>query len=82
VNHRSAESEWFGNEEKNYIWSLVMELPRKQREVLLLATHYRLSMQEMSELIGVSEGTIKSRLHRARLTISSRLTANSVERSE
>ena len=40
-----------------------MELPRKSKEVRLLATHYRLSMQEMSELIGVSEGTIKSKLH-------------------
>ncbi|WP_373229275.1 RNA polymerase sigma factor [Cohnella sp.] len=80
--HRSAENEWFGNEEKNYIWSLVMELPRKQREVMLLSTHYRLSMQEMSQLLGVTEGTIKSRLHRARLCISSSLTANAVERSE
>lgn len=82
ANHRSAENEWFGNEEKNYIWSLVMELPRKQREVLLLSSHYRLSMQEISEHLGVSEGTVKSRLHRARLSISSSLTSNTVERSE
>lgn len=79
---RSAENEWFGTEEKNHIWSLVLDLPRKQREVLLLFAHYQLSMKEISELLELSEGTVKSRLHRGRQTINSRLSAQLSERSE
>ncbi|WP_247740872.1 RNA polymerase sigma factor [Cohnella sp. LGH] len=79
---RSAESEWFGSEEKNRIWSLVLELPRKQREVLILFAHYRLSMKEIAELLDISEGTVKSRLHRARQSIGSSLSENAEERSE
>jgi RNA polymerase sigma-70 factor (ECF subfamily) len=79
---RSAESEWFGSEEKNRIWSLVLKLPRKQREVLILFAHYRLSMKEIAELLNISEGTVKSRLHRARLSIGSSLSENAEERSE
>ncbi len=79
---RSAENEWFSNQEKSHIWSLVMDLPRKQREVLLLYAHYHLSMREISELLELSEGTVKSRLHRARQTIGRRISVSLSERSE
>ncbi|GAE07801.1 sigma factor-like helix-turn-helix DNA-binding protein [Paenibacillus sp. JCM 10914] len=48
------------------IWKLVMQLPAKYREVLILESHYHLTRKEMSELLNIAEGTIKSRLHRAR----------------
>lgn len=78
----SAESEWFGSQEKNRIWRLVLELPRKQREVLLLHAHHHLSMKEIAELLGLSEGTVKSRLHRARQSVSRLLNSSLAERSE
>lgn len=61
---------------------LVLELPRKQREVLILFAHYRLSMKEIAELLDISEGTVKSRIHRARQSIGSSLSENVEERSE
>ena len=82
ASQRSAESEWFGSEEKNRIWSLVLELPRKQREVLILFAHYRMSMKEIAEMLGISEGTVKSSLHRARQAIGGSLADNAEERSE
>ncbi|MFC4597513.1 RNA polymerase sigma factor [Cohnella hongkongensis] len=78
---RSAESEWFGSEEKNRIWGLVLELPRKQREVLILFAHYRMSMKDIADMLGISEGTVKSRLHRARQAIGLSLSDKAEERS-
>ncbi|CAG7644069.1 ECF RNA polymerase sigma factor SigM [Paenibacillus solanacearum] len=52
------------------MWNLVMKLPAKYREVLILYAHYQLSMKEMAEVLGVSEGTVKSRLFHARGKIS------------
>jgi RNA polymerase sigma-70 factor, ECF subfamily len=48
------------------IWKLVLMLPDKYREVLVLDAKYELSTGEMAKLLGISEGTVKSRLHRAR----------------
>lgn len=62
----SAESEWFRLQERRDVWRTVLNLPRKQREVLLLFAHHRLSIKEIAHVLQVSEGTVKSRLHRAR----------------
>ncbi|WP_054028402.1 RNA polymerase sigma factor [Bacillus sp. FJAT-28004] len=67
---RSAEAEVFDRMETKYIWNAVMKLPLRYREVLLLEVHYQLSIQEMASMLHVAEGTIKSRLHRARKKIS------------
>ena len=56
------------------LWAVVLKLPRKLREVLLLNSHYGLSMQEMADMLQVSGGTVKSRLHRARAAVNRKLT--------
>lgn len=43
-----------------------MELPDKYREVLVLDIQQDLSVAEMSALLGIAQGTVKSRLGRAR----------------
>lgn len=63
---RSAENEAIGNQYVNRIWEIVMELPDKYREVLVLDIQQGLPTAEMSRLLGVAEGTVKSRLSRAR----------------
>jgi RNA polymerase sigma-70 factor (ECF subfamily) len=62
----SAEKEFMDAAAVSQIWKCVMELPPKYREVLILEFHYQLPRKEMAQLLGLSEGTIKSRLHRAR----------------
>lgn len=44
-------------------------LPRNHREILVLRHMEDLSYADMSKLLGCAEGTIKSRLHRARAEI-------------
>ncbi|WP_442950369.1 sigma-70 family RNA polymerase sigma factor [Paenibacillus sp. DMB20] len=63
---RSAEMEAIGKQEISRIWQHVMSLPVKFREVLVLEFHYQLPRSETASLLGISEGTVKSRLHRAR----------------
>ncbi|MBX3081813.1 MAG: sigma-70 family RNA polymerase sigma factor [Anaerolineae bacterium] len=42
------------------------ELPEHQREVLVLTFYHHLSGQEIADMLGVSIGTVKSRLSRAK----------------
>jgi RNA polymerase sigma-70 factor (ECF subfamily) len=63
----SAESEAIEQIEMNDAWETVMKLPVKYREVLVLMVHHDMSQKEIAETIGVPEGTVKSRLHHARL---------------
>ncbi|HEY4552969.1 MAG TPA: sigma-70 family RNA polymerase sigma factor [Bacillaceae bacterium] len=44
----------------------VLELPIKYREVILLFYYKSLSIQEVSAVLGISENTVKIRLHRGR----------------
>lgn len=45
------------------------ELPEQQRETLELVFFHQLSGPEAAEVMGISEGTVKSRLHRAKETL-------------
>jgi RNA polymerase sigma-70 factor (ECF subfamily) len=51
------------------IWDQVLQLPVKYREVLILFGHHQLSMKEIAEILGITEGTVKSRLFQARAKI-------------
>lgn len=44
----------------------VMRLPAKAREVILLRYYQEMKLSEISEVLGVPEGTVTSRLNRAR----------------
>ncbi|WP_235885831.1 RNA polymerase sigma factor [Paenibacillus cymbidii] len=63
---RSAETNYFAEQSVREIRAIVMSLPTKLREVLLLTLEHELTMNEIATLMNVSEGTVKSRLHRAR----------------
>jgi RNA polymerase sigma factor (sigma-70 family) len=51
------------------MWRMVLKLPVKYREVLLLYAHHQLSLKEIAQILGVTEGTVKSRLFHARKKI-------------
>jgi len=57
------------NEIKSRIEESLSRLPGNYREILVLRHMENLSYSDMSELLGCAEGTIKSRLHRARIEI-------------
>lgn len=62
----SAEAAFLAEQSVREIREIVMRLPYKLREVLVLTLEHGLTMAEIAKLVNVSEGTIKSRLHRAR----------------
>ncbi|MBD2845579.1 sigma-70 family RNA polymerase sigma factor [Paenibacillus sp. IB182496] len=66
----SAEDEAVKSETTSELWDLVLQLPAKNREAIILFAHHQLSMKEIADMLGVSVGTIKSRLHHARLKLS------------
>ncbi|WP_459502684.1 RNA polymerase sigma factor [Bacillus sp. C1] len=70
MEYPSAEKQFLQKETMNEIWDSVLKLPQKHREVLILDAKYELSYDEIAETLGVSIGTVKSRLHRARTRVS------------
>lgn len=48
------------------LWYLVMELPEEFRDAVILYYYDGFRTREIAKILGVSEGTVKSRLNRAR----------------
>lgn len=51
----------------------VMNLPIKYREVIYLFYFQELSIKEISEMTGISQGTIKTRMRRAKAMLKEKL---------
>ena len=71
----SAETDWMNQLRQEEVWSAAFSLPLKLRETLLLVCHYSMTMEETGKLLGISAGTVKSRLHRARAAMNRKLSA-------
>ena len=54
----------------------LMSLEKRHREVLLLLEYGGLSYQEIAQTLGLSQGTVKSRLSRARRALRETLLAD------
>lgn len=55
------------------VYSELENLDENQRSILILKYKENLSIQEISEILGLPVGTIKSRLHYARIALSKRV---------
>jgi RNA polymerase sigma-70 factor, ECF subfamily len=75
-NHASAEEEALDRIVTEDIWKMVLDLPVKLREVLVLTIHHSLSVTETALILNLPEGTVKSRLHYARKRLALLLEAN------
>jgi RNA polymerase sigma-70 factor, ECF subfamily len=53
-------------EQRDYVRAAIRQLPYGQREVLVLTFYHQLTGPEIAEVLSISEGTVKSRLHRAK----------------
>ncbi|MCM3630414.1 RNA polymerase sigma factor [Paenibacillus glycanilyticus] len=69
---QSAEGAYMASQAAEEIRAIVMGLSRKLREVLLLQLEHDMSIHEMAQLLEISEGTVKSRLNRARKQVEKR----------
>lgn len=68
--HPSAEQEALSRSHSEELWRVVLALPVKFREVLLLDAKYGMSLAEIAGVLDVPLGTVKSRLARARRKVS------------
>lgn len=64
--HPSAEMEVMRKAHVHEIWDIVLALPEKFREILLLHLRYELTTTEIADMLRISQGTAKSRLSRAK----------------
>jgi RNA polymerase sigma-70 factor, ECF subfamily len=63
---RSAEEIAAGRQAEERVWRALDALPEKLRMVMVLGAVQGHDTQELAALLGLPEGTVKSRLHRAR----------------
>lgn len=54
------------HEQQDKVRAAIKKLPEGQREVLVLVFYHQLTGPEVAEVLDISEGTVKSRLHRAK----------------
>jgi RNA polymerase sigma-70 factor (ECF subfamily) len=69
----SAEADFFADALVDDDWQHLLSLPYKYREVLVLEIRYGLSMAELANFLSIAEGTVKSRLHRARVKMKKKM---------
>lgn len=62
----SAEDKVMESFDKQAIWEAVFQLPLKYREVVILYYREGMAMSDMSDILGIGEGTVRTRLRRAR----------------
>ncbi|MCH5257921.1 MAG: RNA polymerase sigma factor [Lachnospiraceae bacterium] len=53
-------------DEYHELWDIVMRLDTAYREVTILYFYEQLSLKEIGKILHIPEGTVKSRLHRAK----------------
>lgn len=70
----TPEGALLAREEREQIWSTLQSLSPDHRAVVVLRYYEDLSEAEMAEVLGISPGTVKSRLHYARQNLERRLT--------
>jgi RNA polymerase sigma-70 factor (ECF subfamily) len=74
------EDDLLSNESRHMMDEAVSELPEPLRIVFILRDLEGLSTAETGEVLGLSEGAVKTRLHRARLKLRERLSGYFAER--
>jgi RNA polymerase sigma-70 factor, ECF subfamily len=73
VSMTTPEGALLDREEREQIWSTLQSLSPDHRAVVVLRYYEDLSEAEMAEVLGISPGTVKSRLHYARQNLERRL---------
>jgi RNA polymerase sigma-70 factor (ECF subfamily) len=66
----TAESSTISSQEHARILALIDQLPRKEREALLLSAVEELSTTQAAEVLGTTESSVRSRIFRARHQLS------------
>jgi len=63
-------------EKEQQIWRAIQMMTLKHRSVVILYYYEEFSIAEIAKILGVLEGTVKSRLHKARNLIAEKIQVN------
>lgn len=63
-------------ERREKVRQAILELPEKYREIIILRDLNGASYEEISKILKISQGTVKSRINRARLSLKENLKNN------
>ena len=63
-------------EKEQQIWRAIQMMTLKHRSVVILYYYEEFSIAEIAKILGVFEGTVKSRLHKARNLIAEKIQVN------
>jgi RNA polymerase sigma-70 factor (ECF subfamily) len=77
----TPESHLIVGESLEYLDAAIQTLPESLRSVFVLRDIDELSTRETAEVLGITENTVKVRLHRARLALRERLSVYFAERT-
>jgi len=69
----SPEEAWFADTRKQLVYRALGRMSERNRELILLKEIQGLNLNEISEMLGVPVGTVKSRSNRARLELARRV---------
>lgn len=72
-NGLSPEEEYLQNEQKEQVSKLILQLPIKYREVIILYYFKEFSLEEISATLGINLNTVKSRLRRAKKNLETKM---------
>lgn len=70
---KSPEEKFLTYEENQYISNLVISLPVKLREVIIFCYYEEMKIDQISELLGINQNTVKSRLLRGKQQLKKKL---------
>jgi RNA polymerase sigma-70 factor (ECF subfamily) len=70
---QNPEEQWVADSRKSLLHTALQSLSELNREVIVLKEIQGLSLKEISSLLAIPVGTVKSRSHRARLELAQKL---------
>lgn len=80
ANHGLPEEEALANEQVKYVHNIIESLPSKLKITLYLHFTAELTLKEIADCLKIPEGTVKSRLHKAKKLIKEQLEGTEYDR--
>ena len=73
IDHQNPEINMIHKEQLYALKMVIQNLPRKQRDVFVMKEYAELSYEEIAEILKIKQGTVMSRLNRARQAIKEKI---------
>jgi len=79
VNNSTPETIYIRQSERNEVMKVIFELKEKERSLIIMKDVENLSIAEISAIFKIPVGTVKSRLHRARIKAAEKMSEGGIK---